>query len=516
MGQKINPISLRLQNTNRYFDFCWYNDFYYSDLISQDLKIQRYLNSIFKQLQYPTGRFFIQSSQKKIKIFAFFCSPIKSRRIRSNYFKTKYYKITKNVLTLKKNKISNFLRKEGNNALHQGVYPFHFVKSVYPGAVAGICESKQGLVNVVYRKSAYLKYLLYRKYLQSFYGGKDKRLMFGNWFSFFRKKNVLASKLDNCSEEAALLPCQTLFDIDHIEKLFGQLSINRKTTSIEFPNNLDSLKFFNNGLVLERSSSNQALTFFQKVTDLLQAEIANKKLKKSIILTTSVLDKNQKLGLFNLPAKLETAFNANYQQNKKEVVERKRGMEYINKVDRMDTYFPRKGNTYSQFSFFFDQNLFLNSLKKSERFKQVLSEKNLNFYQYINKLTYRKHIERVLTQELSMNVNLHSVKTYDHFRSALFLAEEIVYYLERRIPFRRIKNRILKEVKFLPAIKGIRIVCSGRVGGRSKKAQRAKTENIKYGQTSLHVFSSRIDFASKNALTAFGLVGIKVWICYRD
>lgn len=161
---------------------------------------------------------------------------------------------------------------------------------------------------------------------------------------------------------------------------------------------------------------------------------------------------------------------------------------------------------------FFNQNFCLNLFKKGEKVK----EKNINSYQRLGKKTYRKHIENVLSNSFSMNVNLHPIKTYQHYKSALFMAENIVYYLEKRIPFRRIKYNILRDVKKLPFIKGIRIQCSGRIGGRSKKAQRAKTETVKYGQTSLHVFSSHLDFVSKKALTSFGLVGIKVWVCYRD
>ena len=101
------------------------------------------------------------------------------------------------------------------------------------------------------------------------------------------------------------------------------------------------------------------------------------------------------------------------------------------------------------------------------------------------------------------------------WQSAGFLAEEIVYFLERRVTFRRLKNKIIKKISENSNIRGVRISCSGRVGGKSKKAQRAKTECVKYGQTSRHTFSSRIDFAAKTARTSFGTVGIKVWICYN-
>ena len=45
MGQKVNPISLRLEKTNRHFDSCWYEDYNYTDLLLQDLKIKNYFKT---------------------------------------------------------------------------------------------------------------------------------------------------------------------------------------------------------------------------------------------------------------------------------------------------------------------------------------------------------------------------------------------------------------------------------------------------------------------------------------
>ena len=60
-------------------------------------------------------------------------------------------------------------------------------------------------------------------------------------------------------------------------------------------------------------------------------------------------------------------------------------------------------------------------------------------------------------------------------------------------------------------IKGLRISCSGRA---SKKAGKAKTLAVKYGSTSLNMFYSETDFASKTANTRFGAIGVKVWVSY--
>ena len=129
--------------------------------------------------------------------------------------------------------------------------------------------------------------------------------------------------------------------------------------------------------------------------------------------------------------------------------------------------------------------------------------------------SYKNHLEAQLSNVFSSNVVVSFSKLSNEKQSAIFLAEEIIFYLEKRVPFFKIKNQILREITKNSFLKGLRITCSGRVGGRSKKAQRSKIQIIKYGQTSLHVFSSKIDFASKHANTAFGLLGIKVWICYN-
>lgn len=130
---------------------------------------------------------------------------------------------------------------------------------------------------------------------------------------------------------------------------------------------------------------------------------------------------------------------------------------------------------------------------------------------------YKSHIETVLCNHFSCNINFQFFQTYNMFQNSFFLIDEVIYYIEKRVPFFKIKNYILKKLAEQKSnhIKGIRVMCSGRVGGKSKKAQRSKIQNFKYGETSLHVFSSKIDFKSKNAFTSFGTLGIKVWICYR-
>ena len=147
---------------------------------------------------------------------------------------------------------------------------------------------------------------------------------------------------------------------------------------------------------------------------------------------------------------------------------------------------------------------------------EVIKTSKKKFF-FLQNPFFKKHLESQITNTFFSDTAILFFKFSNEKQSAIFLAEEIIYYLEKKVPFFKIKNKLLKEIsKFKnPFLKGLKVTCSGRVGGRSKKAQRAKVQVIKYGQTSLHVFSSKIDFASKHAYTVFGLLGVKVWICYN-
>lgn len=101
-----------------------------------------------------------------------------------------------------------------------------------------------------------------------------------------------------------------------------------------------------------------------------------------------------------------------------------------------------------------------------------------------------------------------------------FLAQEIAYALTRRVSFRAIKLQIVQELesnanKAWGSVRGIRVTCAGRGNKKSKKAQRAETVRFQWGQTSLHTFSEKVGFARRPALTNFGKIGVKVWVCYK-
>ena len=113
---------------------------------------------------------------------------------------------------------------------------------------------------------------------------------------------------------------------------------------------------------------------------------------------------------------------------------------------------------------------------------------------------------------------VHLFKCFSTNQNPSFIASRVVFLLQERVPFRQLKHKLIQELiqerKRNKIIKGVRISCSGRVAARSKKAQKARTDSIQWGETGLNVFSESVHFASKSAQTTYGKLGVKVWICY--
>ncbi len=91
---------------------------------------------------------------------------------------------------------------------------------------------------------------------------------------------------------------------------------------------------------------------------------------------------------------------------------------------------------------------------------------------------------------------------------AKLVAENIAQQLMRRVAFRRAMKRAVQSAMRLGA-EGIRINCGGRLGG----AEIARTEWYREGSVPLHTLRADVDYGCASALTAYGICGVKVWIC---
>ncbi len=90
---------------------------------------------------------------------------------------------------------------------------------------------------------------------------------------------------------------------------------------------------------------------------------------------------------------------------------------------------------------------------------------------------------------------------------AQLVAENIALQLERRVAFRRaMKKSVNMALKF--GAKGIKIACSGRLGG----AEMSRREWVMEGRVPLHTLRADVEYGTAEAMTTYGVIGVKVWI----
>jgi|694.fasta_scaffold74155_1 hypothetical protein len=389
MGQKVNPLSIRVQSSTRHFDHAWYSDHFFSKLVSIDIALFQYLNTFLKLLKLPTGRFSIYHLPKTTKLYSFFCYPKQSRE-----YKSKIFNIPSGLSQFKtkftsKTPLKTFSKPTYHNILGD---PLLFQK---------IIEKQK-----VFQPSL------------------ESRVSLG-LYNFIKSKSHTSD-------------FKTLFKINSLQYI---KNISRQNQSInQLAHSLETKQFSNLSQQLSHS--------------FLNIDFVSTK--------NSTLSTQEILLILNQVLLVSKILKTPYVLNKK----------------------------------------YKNSLQ------------NNNILDFNSSLKYNKNLETNISKFLNSDITLIPFQVQSEWQDAGYFADEIVFLLERRISFRQIKNRLLKQFSLNPSVQGVRITCSGRVGGKSKKAQRARVDSIKYGQTSLHVFSSQIDFAVRTAHTALGATGVKVWICY--
>lgn len=116
----------------------------------------------------------------------------------------------------------------------------------------------------------------------------------------------------------------------------------------------------------------------------------------------------------------------------------------------------------------------------------------------------KEELKKITKKEVQ--INIFEIKRPE--LDATLVADGIAKQLESRVSFRRaMKMAIASTIRM--GAEGIKIMCSGRLGG----AEMARTEQYKEGRIPLHTFRADIDYALGEALTTYGKIGIKVWIC---
>lgn len=118
------------------------------------------------------------------------------------------------------------------------------------------------------------------------------------------------------------------------------------------------------------------------------------------------------------------------------------------------------------------------------------------------------NIKEELKKLTSKDVQINIVEIRKPELDAAIVGETIAKQIESRINYRRaIKMAIQSTMR--AGAEGIKVRVSGRLNG----ADMARTEEYKEGRTPLHTFRADIDYVVAEALTVYGLIGLKIWIC---
>jgi small subunit ribosomal protein S3 len=122
--------------------------------------------------------------------------------------------------------------------------------------------------------------------------------------------------------------------------------------------------------------------------------------------------------------------------------------------------------------------------------------------QEVDKL--KEELKKITRKEIQINISEIKRPELD----AVIVANTVASQIEGRISYRRaIKTAIASAIRI--GAEGIKIGISGRLGG----AEMARREQYKEGRIPLHTFRADIDYATAEAHTTYGRIGVKVWIC---
>ena len=116
----------------------------------------------------------------------------------------------------------------------------------------------------------------------------------------------------------------------------------------------------------------------------------------------------------------------------------------------------------------------------------------------------REELKKLTSKDVQINI----IEIRRPEMSAPVVAESIAKQLEARINYRR-ATKMAIQATMRAGAQGIKVRISGRLNG----AEMARSEEFKQGRTPLHTFRADIDYSLHEALTVYGKIGVKVWIC---
>ena len=485
MSQKVNPIAVRLR-LNRLSDSSWYSDYYYSKLLYQDINFREYLKLIKQpnanKLGLRTGKCIIHFYPKKtlIHLFCVGRSRVTKPHALRALEKPKEYPPVEKLQMSKTERPSRteFLL---NSTLGSSLVPkFITERFATQGATRqshiedDIHRNRKAIVSYIRQASNFSRFafiLMVMMHIQFTYAPNH-----------YQNIIDLQNRSDSQNHEAHTLFLNNLLKIYEAKGCEAQLLLK----CLKKPNLFYKLwvELFEDHFAPAKLPQ---FRFLSKSTQILRKTNQTSKLMLSRYLllmasglTFSVLNaqKGHKTQT-GLKALSSEALNADLIFNYKV-------MQYFLLKNTNTPQAP----CYAAYVLPYGRPSF-DVLPKSRAY-------------------YFSNLESVFSEKTKTATHLRIIKVSSIFQSASLIAQEIACKLEQKKSFRQICRSIFQQIAVCKYIKGIRISCSGRLNG----AEIAKTECRKYGETSLHVFSDKIDYAQTKASTQYGILGVKVWISY--
>ncbi len=120
----------------------------------------------------------------------------------------------------------------------------------------------------------------------------------------------------------------------------------------------------------------------------------------------------------------------------------------------------------------------------------------------------RGDLEKLTGKQVQLNI----LEVKNPESDAQLVAQGVAEQLSSRVSFRRAMRKAMQSAMKSPNVKGIRVQCSGRLGG----AEMSRSEFYREGRVPLHTLRADIDYGLYEARTTFGRIGVKVWIYKGD
>jgi len=120
----------------------------------------------------------------------------------------------------------------------------------------------------------------------------------------------------------------------------------------------------------------------------------------------------------------------------------------------------------------------------------------------------RADLEKLTKKQVQLNI----LEVKNPESVAQLVAQGVAEQLSNRVAFRRAMRKAIQSAMRQPNVKGIRVQCSGRLGG----AEMSRSEFYREGRVPLHTLRADIDYGLYEAKTTFGRIGVKVWIYKGD